>query len=94
MMMNAMTKPYSAMASTNANPIHIYFVTRASASGLARHHFDHFPEDVTDPHTRPQENPAAAHPIPINPAAAESIMSYSSLWLNLQALMRVLLMTM
>ena len=33
MMMNAMTSPYSAIASTSANPIHMYLPTRPSASG-------------------------------------------------------------
>ena len=49
MMMNAMTSPYSAMASTNANPIHMYLPTRPSAPADARRPQSSF-QNVSDAH--------------------------------------------
>src|SRR2546428_12983825 len=72
MMMKAMTRPYSAMASTRANPIHIYLPTRPSASGWRATASIIFPKMYPIPTPAPA-NPAAANPIPNSAADAASI---------------------
>src|SRR5438552_7082676 len=72
MMMNATTSPYSAIASTRANPIHMYLPTRPSASGCRATASIIFPKMYPMPTPAPA-NPAAANPIPNSAADAASI---------------------
>src|SRR5437773_4512955 len=60
------------MASTSANPIHMYFPTRASASGWRATASIIFPKMYPIPTPAPA-NPAAASPIPNSAADAASI---------------------
>ena len=61
MMMNAMTSPYNAMASTSAKPIHMYFPTRPSASGCRATASIIFPKIIRSPRRLRQTRP---RPIP------------------------------
>ena len=62
--MNAMTSPYNAMASTSAKPIHIYFPTRPSASGWRATASIIFPKMYPIPTPAPA-NPLRPSPCPI-----------------------------
>src|SRR2546427_2394284 len=72
MMMKAITIPYSAIASTSANPIHMSLPTRPSASGWRATASIIFPKMYPIPTPAPA-NPAAANPIPNSAADAASI---------------------
>src|SRR5438105_8417249 len=66
------------MASTRANPIHLYLPTRPSASGWRATASIIFPKTYPIPTPAPA-NPAAANPIPNSAADAASIQLLLSL---------------